>query len=1681
VGGHRSIAVTLVGILTRQTEIDQARTVGETVRASVLITAGILALLFFLPTFSSPALAGPPEHLRGEAEEALDIEGLNHACGAATDSRGDVYVSSAGDSKIYIFDPEHHQLGERLAEITNSNEPCGLAVDSKGNLYASEKATGKVVRYVPSAYPFSVPLTYTGPTPIDTSGLAKGIAVDPTDDRLYVAKGDHVAVYKSDGSFEAKVGEGQLTNASGVAAYTSPSGDRYVSAADGASDAIGIFGGKSVAGLSLHQTIDGSDDDAFKADKTPNDGMGFGPAGASLTADRASGHIFVYDDEHKVVNEFEANGAFLTQIPSPEPPSAFADAEPTGLTAFPARNEVQRLETGCEGGSFTLSFEAESTAPIPCSATASQVQAALQALSTIGAGNVAVSGRKFVPFGNYSIAFVEDLGNKDVDQLVADGSGLTGFSFKFASVTTEAQGSGPGRVYATAGAGAGAKLLAFGPLAPPARADLSNPFSLTLKSASSVAIDAYGNRYVGAGASIGVYPSDGDEPLATIPDSGKPYDLAVDSDCNVYALDENAGFQKETVVYFTPTSCPLKAGTKYSGPTLLTTNGSPNFDAKGFLSSIGINPVNGHVYVSQSGSGGNPAQIIEFDSAKKVVNPHWGSGLVGPAVDIEAYGANGNVYVSDLNFNGQQVRILNSAGTAILAEITGVGGPRGKFNPGTRIAVNQANGHLVAFANTREVAEEYEESGAFVAEFGSFTAESQAPYRVAIDNSCDLQKPPLGKAACEAFDSSYGNVYVAFDDPAFGTFDLTAFSPLSYGGPPIVTTGTASKVGGGSATLNGTVDPGVIEVEACGFEYLTDAEFQSNIEAAEEEGHEDPEAEGYGFEGATAVPCAEALEEIGIGEGPVPVHADIGGLDPEGRYRFRLVAENKYGSDEGDPGVFGPPEVTEKPAQPVSYHEATLRATIDPSGLATKYHFEYGTSATYGQVTSTVELQAQAGPTDVAVPIFGLVEGTPYHFRVVVESEVKTIEGLDQTFETLQRRPEELCPNDEYRIGLSANLPDCRAYELVTPAETSGLTPEAEATITRQFNNWLVAPSGGGVGERLSFFTVGTLPGFDGNGILDGYRARRASGAHPSEGWSSELFSPTYLEGAFKLNNSPSQEGVASDQEFSLWHVNPFEGTLAPGSYLRTSAGFEVLGVGTLGSDLEAFSHYVSPGGAHVIFSSTAHLEEAAPPKGINAIYDRAAGKSTAEVISVDSEGDPFGADASYLGATEDGSAVAFEVGGALYLRRDKETVQVAAAPNTFAGISEDGRRVFYVDDNVSGQVPAAAGLWVCEVDAGPCAGPGAHAATRISEKEGGPASGRFVVVSTDGSAAYFTSTEVLDDALEGTLGEDNLYLWDGASETIRFIGLLDAKDLAPAGFQGSGDNLIRWPDAIASVISGVSGVGRATAPARSTPDGTMLVFQSYAQLTPYDNTEATAGACGNAEEANEPCVEIYRYDAEAAPGERLACLSCDPTVQPPSGDSMLQDFGAGATTRASTLIPNITDNGEWVFFSSEDALLPEDANSVADVYEWYASGTGGCKRDGGCLALISSGQGDRDSFLYSMTPDGHDVFFSTLEKLHGKDNVSSPSIYDARVEGGIPDPPAPAPCQGDACQGQGSIPPSLPSPASTGSGGEEAKKPRRKCPKGKRKVRRSGKVLCVKRPGKEHSRHGHRKGGASR
>jgi hypothetical protein len=107
-------------------------------------------------------------------------------------------------------------------------------------------------------------------------------------------------------------------------------------------------------------------------------------------------------------------------------------------------------------------------------------------------------------------------------------------------------------------------------------------------------------------------------------------------------------------------------------------------------------------------------------------------------------------------------------------------------------------------------------------------------------------------------------------------------------------------------------------------------------------------------------------------------------------------------------------------------------------------------------------------------------------------------------------------------------------------------------------------------------------------------------------------------------------------------------------------------------------------------------------------------------------------------------------------------------------------------------------------------------------------------------------------------------------------------------------------------------------------------------------------------------------------------------------------------------------------------------------------------------------------------TPDGSDVFVLSHQRLSGWDSDDRGDLYDARVDGGLPEPPpVPAPCQGESC-----LPAAAVAPAAAGAGSRAASpgNPKSSCPKGR--VRKHGR--CVK-PRKHHKKRGKGRNSAKR
>lgn len=107
-------------------------------------------------------------------------------------------------------------------------------------------------------------------------------------------------------------------------------------------------------------------------------------------------------------------------------------------------NEVQQVAItgGPTGGTFTLTFGGQTTAPIAYNASASVVQAALELLSSIGTGGVVATGGP-LPGTPVLVEFRGVNAQKDVAAMTASSAGLTGGTTPTVVITSPTPGVPP--------------------------------------------------------------------------------------------------------------------------------------------------------------------------------------------------------------------------------------------------------------------------------------------------------------------------------------------------------------------------------------------------------------------------------------------------------------------------------------------------------------------------------------------------------------------------------------------------------------------------------------------------------------------------------------------------------------------------------------------------------------------------------------------------------------------------------------------------------------------------------------------------------------------------------------------------------------------------------------------------------------------------------------------------------------------------------------------------------------------------------------------------------------------------------------------------------------------------------------------------------------------------------------
>lgn len=427
-----------------------------------------------------------------------------------------------------------------------------------------------------------------------------------------------------------------------------------------------------------------------------------------------------------------------------------------------------------------------------------------------------------------------------------------------------------------------------------------------------------------------------------------------------------------------------------------------------------------------------------------------------------------------------------------------------------------------------------------------------------------------------------------------------------------------------------------------------------------------------------------------------------------------------------------------------------------------------------------------------------------------------------------------------------------------------------------------------------------------------------------------------------------------------------------------------------------------------------------------------------------------FGTAPAMLGhaVSDDGERVVFTAEGRLYIRLNAAkasgvsggvctqpslacTVQVDAAQPGATGTggggefwfaNSDGSRVFFTDvSRLTANATARPGepdLYEYDAETG--------GLTDLTVVASGAADVLGVVgISDDGSYVYFvadggelTETHSGENRLP-QVGQPNLYLrHDG---TTTFIGTLSTGDTLDWGKNGS-------ERTYGAMTSGAATVSR---------DGEVLAFNSLASLTGSSDVPVQPEDCeGSPALKGALCDQIFVYQVAT---NHLSCASCTATGVRPTGNAELRPPAATYPRRA------LMSDGR-LFFDTPSALLPQDRDGVSNVYEWVPVGVDGCSEEGedfsvaanGCRYSLSSGDSPEPSYFVDASEGGENVYFATSQGLVGSDTDNGLSLYDARVEGGFPEPSNEMECGGEECRGASASANPSSSPLSTnGSPGE--------------------------------------------
>jgi hypothetical protein len=905
-------------------------------------------------------------------------------------------------------------------------------------------------------------------------------------------------------------------------------------------------------------------------------------------------------------------------------------------------------------------------------------------------------------------------------------------------------------------------------------------------------------------------------------------------------------------------------------------------------------------------------------------------------------------------------------------------------NPTTTETVIPDNGHVLA-AQAKEVVEYNAASASQPAKLSRFALGSTVE-GIAADSS--------------------GNAYVSRKEAS--ELEVWALVPV-----PTVTTSAPTSITPSAASLNGTVNAEGVAVSGCKFEYglTTNAGFEKEA------------------------PCSPPAADIPPDLSAHSVSAAVTGLQPNATYKFRLTAANANGTASSEAVTFtttGPPQITEIRALNATQSAANVEGKIDPSGFGTSYRFEWGPTTSYGnQVPAEFEPYVGSGkePVRVSAKLNGLAAGQAYHYRIVASSSAGTTATPDQTVETLN----------------SCGLPDGRCFELVSRREAGPVAIPGETLSPAELHFQAATTPG-----ALAYVVEAGYPeASKGAEVL--YRGTRAPSGWESTQISNPFVAPNEQKG---IGNGSGNTKFLSDDLSCGFAESPQPLTDDPSTRLAIEYGGTNLYRVNLDNSYTAVSNlapenaedtrdgrnnyevaYASQDCAKVLFSSIYHYpgiagkdSTAVPfrlyewdegtlrnvgvvpgPGGEEVVVEAHAGTGTNSLNTVSEDGsriffsakrqassnpEEIGKEAVFV--REDGGATVRDLSLSQTIIPDKEANYQWATP--------DGSHLFFTANAglTEESSPEGTDLYEYNLETEELIDRSA------SQVEGGAQVAGFVGAAEDGSRVYFISRAQLLPGRGKTLAENqsaNTYSVYGESGGgFSFVGVIREKEFSNAVLQG-GDKRA-WSS-------------------RVSPDGRYLLFVSSANVTGYES-----GGSG----------EAYLYDADGG-SQSTTCISCRQDGQPSVGPEGYEVLSKGEAINDPThpVHSLVMREGEpQVFFSSPDPLAPGAVEGQNNVFEWA---------HGQVFRLSSPPKGQRNNLIsgygnafVGASNDASDVYLFTPETLNWEDGDERMSVYDARVGGGFPEPPAPpTPCEATSegsCQGPAQGAPALGGAASAAFNG---------------------------------------------